>query len=165
MSTFKIALLGDAEVGKTTFMKRFMTGDFEVSYIPTSEAIISHLTLQTNYGPIIFNIWDCSENYNFSEFKDTNAAIVMFDVTNKTSYESVPDWIQKLKRVIESIPVTICGNKSDIEEREVKLKNIHYHRKYNCTYYDISAKSNYNYEKPFLQLARELTGHEDLMFL
>jgi hypothetical protein len=51
------------------------------------------------------------------------------------------------------------GNKVDVQDRQVKAKRIMFHRKKNIQYYDISAKSNYNYEKPFLYLARRLTGY------
>ena len=47
-----------------------------------------------------------------------------------------------------------AGNKVDIKDRKVKAKSIVFHRKKNLQYYDISAKSNYNFEKPFLWLAR-----------
>lgn len=55
-----------------------------------------------------------------------------------------------LVRVCESIPIVLCGNKVDVKERKVKAKTITFHRKKNLQYYDISAKSNYNFEKPFL---------------
>jgi len=55
-----------------------------------------------------------------------------------------------LIRVCENIPIVLCGNKVDVKERKVKAKAITFHRKKNLQYYDISAKSNYNFEKPFL---------------
>ena len=59
-----------------------------------------------------------------------------------------------LVRVCENIPIVLTGNKVDIKDRKVKAKSIVFHRKKNLQYYDISAKSNYNFEKPFLWLAR-----------
>jgi hypothetical protein len=55
-----------------------------------------------------------------------------------------------------TLPKLSCcvGNKVDIKDRKVKAKSIVFHRKKNLQYYDISAKSNYNFEKPFLWLAR-----------
>jgi GTP-binding nuclear protein Ran len=47
----------------------------------------------------------------------------------------------------------------------VKAKAITFHRKKNLQYYDISAKSNYNFEKPFLWLARKLIGNSNLEFV
>jgi GTP-binding nuclear protein Ran len=52
----------------------------------------------------------------------------------------------------------LCGNKVDMKNRQVKAKMVTFHRKKNLQYYEISAKSNYNFEKPFLYLARKLTG-------
>ena len=59
----------------------------------------------------------------------------------------------------------LCGNKVDVKERKVKAKTITFHRKKNLQYYDISAKSNYNFEKPFLWLARKLVGNAQLVRL
>ena len=61
-----------------------------------------------------------------------------------------------MSRVCENIPIVLTGNKVDIKDRKVKAKSIVFHRKKNLQYYDISAKSNYNFEKPFLWLARFL---------
>ena len=70
-----------------------------------------------------------------------------------------------LVRVCEGIPIVLCGNKVDVKERKVKAKSITFHRKKNLQYYDISAKSNYNFEKPFLWLARKLAGNQGLEFV
>ena len=61
-------------------------------------------------------------------------------------------------RVCENIPIVLCGNKVDVKNRQVKAKQVTFHRKKNLQYYEISAKSNYNFEKPFLYLARKLAG-------
>ena len=68
-----------------------------------------------------------------------------------------------LVRVCENVPIVLTGNKVDVKERKVKAKAITFHRKKNLQYYDISAKSNYNFEKPFLWLARKLTGNASLV--
>ena len=73
--------------------------------------------------------------------------------------------IGDLVRVCEGIPIVLCGNKVDVKDRKVKAKTITFHRKKNLQYFDISAKSNYNFEKPFLWLARKLTGNPSLEFV
>jgi len=90
--------------------------------------------------------------------------IIMFDLTSRITYKNVPNWHRDLVRVCENIPIVLCGNKVDIKERKVKPKTIDFHRKKSLQYYDISARSNYNYEKPFLWLARKLTGQPNLEF-
>jgi len=81
------------------------------------------------------------------------------------TYKNVPNWHRDLVRVCEGIPIVLCGNKVDIKDRKVKPKQITFHRKKNLQYYDISAKSNYNFEKPFLWLARKLVGDPNLIFV
>ena len=89
----------------------------------------------------------------------------MFDVTSRVTYKNVPNWHRDLVRVCENIPIVLTGNKVDIKDRKVKAKSIVFHRKKNLQYYDISAKSNYNFEKPFLWLARKLIGDSNLEFV
>eukprot|EP01118_Nematostelium_gracile_P010223 TRINITY_DN3503_c0_g1_i1.p1 TRINITY_DN3503_c0_g1~~TRINITY_DN3503_c0_g1_i1.p1 ORF type:complete len:129 (-),score=45.54 TRINITY_DN3503_c0_g1_i1:176-562(-) len=89
----------------------------------------------------------------------------MFDVTSRMTYKNVPNWHRDLVRVCENIPIVLCGNKVDIKDRKVNPKQITFHRKKNLQYYDISAKSNYNFEKPFLWLARKLAGDANLTFV
>merc|ERR1711912_77076 len=72
------------------------------------------------------------------------SAIIMFDVTSRITYKNVPNWHRDIVRV---------------------GKNIQFHRKRNLQYYDLSARSNYNFEKPFLWLARRLTNQPNLQFV
>lgn len=65
----------------------------------------------------------------------------------------------------ENIPIVLCGNKVDIKDRKVKAKTITFHRKKNLQYFEISAKANYNFEKPFLWLAKKLSGDNNLSFV
>src|SRR5271169_720699 len=70
-----------------------------------------------------------------------------------------------LVRVCENIPIVLCGNKVDVKDRKVKAKTITFHRKKNLQYFYISAKSNYNFEKPFLWLAGKFAGNQLLEFV
>ena len=89
----------------------------------------------------------------------------MFGVTSRVTYKNVPGWHRDLVWVCENIPIVLCGNKLDIKDRKVKAESIVFRRKKNLQYYDISAKSNYNSEKPFLWLARKLIGDRNLEFV
>ncbi|EEH09231.1 GTP-binding nuclear protein GSP1/Ran [Histoplasma capsulatum var. duboisii H88] len=168
--TFKLVLVGDGGTGKTTFVKRHLTGEFEKRYIATLGVEVHPLNFQTNLGPIRFDVWDTAGQEKFGGLRDGyyingQCGIIMFDVTSRITYKNVPSWHRDLVRVCENVPIVLCGNKVDVKERKVKAKTITFHRKKNLQYYDISAKSNYNFEKPFLWLARKLVGNPGLEFV
>lgn len=121
-----------------------------------------------NLGQIQFDVWDTAGQEKFGGLRDGyyingQCGIIMFDVTSRITYKNVPNWHRDLVRVCENIPIVLTGNKVDVKERKVKAKTITFHRKKNLQYYDISAKSNYNFEKPFLWLARKLVGNPTLV--
>ncbi|PFH60070.1 hypothetical protein XA68_11519 [Ophiocordyceps unilateralis] len=168
--TFKLVLVGDGGTGKTTFVKRHLTGEFEKKYIATLGVEVHPLGFTTNCGKIRFDVWDTAGQEKFGGLRDGyyiggKCGIIMFDVTSRITYKNVPNWHRDLVRVCENIPIVLCGNKVDVKERKVKAKTITFHRKKNLQYYDISAKSNYNFEKPFLWLSRKLCGNAQLEFV
>merc|ERR1712187_661412 len=124
----------------------------------------------TNCGAIVFNVWDTAGQEKFGGLRDgyyvnADAAIVMFDVTSRVTYSNVPKWCQDLQRACGKIPMVLVGNKVDVKDREIKASSIRYHRQHGIQYYDLSAKSHYNFEKPFLNLARALLGNRELQFV
>jgi GTP-binding nuclear protein Ran len=177
-----------AGAGKTTFVKRHLTGEFEKRYVATLGVEVHPLEFQTSRGAIVFNVWDTAGQEKVSARTHTPAlartnrvracfqfgglrdgyyiqgqcAIIMFDVTSRMTYKSVPNWHRDLVRVCENIPIVLVGNKIDVKDRKVTARMITFHRKKNLQYYEVSAKSNYNFEKPFLWLARKLTGDPTL---
>lgn len=170
VASFKLILVGDGGTGKTTFVKRHLTGEFEKRYIATVGVDVHPLSFHTNRGKICFNCWDTAGQEKFGGLRDGyyingNCAIIMFDVTSRNTYKNVPNWHRDIVRVCDSsIPIVLVGNKVDHPAREVKARMIDFHRKKHLQYYDISAKSNYNFEKPFLWLAKRLANDPELCF-
>jgi GTP-binding nuclear protein Ran len=167
---FKLVLVGDAGVGKTTWIKRHLNGEFEKKYIPTLGVEVHPLKFCTNCGPFTFNVWDTAGQERFGGLRvgyyiQAQCAIIMFDVTSRITYKSVPNWHRDIERVCGNIPIVLVGNKVDVKDRQVKAKQIQYHRKRNLQYYDLSARSNYNFEKPFLWLARRIANQPSLQFV
>ena len=162
----KLILLGDGGVGKSNFISRFFEQSFERSYNPTTEAMIHTLVLYTNRGAIKLNVWDTVGQEKGGSLRDNyyiqaDGAIIMFDLTSRVSHRNISNWHSDLTRMCENIPIVIGGNKFELEEH----KKITFHRKKNLQYYDMSAKSNYNIEKPFLYLIRKLSGDHTLCFV
>ena len=136
MPTFKLVLVGDGGTGKTTFVKRHLTGEFEKKYVATLGVEVHPLVFHTNRGQIRFNVWDTAGQEKFGGLRDGyyiqgQCAIIMFDVTSRVTYKNVPNWHRDLVRVCENIPIVLTGNKVDIKDRKVKAKSIVFHRKKN----------------------------------
>jgi GTP-binding nuclear protein Ran len=167
---FKLVLVGDGGTGKTTFVKRHLTGEFEKKYIATLGVEVHPMAFFTNHGQIKFNVWDTAGQEKLGGLRDGyyiggHCGVIMFDVCSRITYSNVPKWYKDLTRVCENIPIVLVGNKVDVKDRKVKAKQITFHRKKNLQYYDISAKSNYQFEKPFVWLLRRLTNDPNLMLV
>ncbi|KAL0843366.1 hypothetical protein Bca101_016611 [Brassica carinata] len=161
--SFKLVIVGDGGTGKTTFVKRHLTGEFEKKYEPTIGVEVHPLDFFTNCGKIRFYCWDTAGQEKFGGLRDGSA--LALNSSARLTYKNVPTWHRDLCRVCENIPIVLCGNKVDVKNRQVKAKQVTFHRKKNLQYYEISAKSNYNFEKPFLYLARKLAGDQNLHFV
>jgi GTP-binding nuclear protein Ran len=164
----KIALIGDGGVGKTVYLNRLINGNFEQKYIATFGVEKKNLLFNTNYGAINFQILDVAGQEKFNDslekYENVEGIIMMFDLTSTATFRNIND-----RNLISQKPVVLVGNKCDIKEREVDFMQFQFQirekmNEIRCPYYDISAKSNYNFEKPFLSLARQITGCQDLHF-
>lgn len=172
---FKIVLVGDGGTGKTTYIHRILEGVFIKDYVATCGARVYQINFNTNYGfQLEFDVWDTAGQELKSMLSDayyinSDAAMIFFDVTSKVTFVNVPNWLRRIQAVCCSekhIPIVLCGNKVDCSNRKVKEQFIARSLKSGITMYvEISAKTNYNFELPFLALARKLTGIDNLTFV
>ena len=172
---FKIVLIGDAEVGKTTLRKRFLTDVFSDKYQMTigTEFGVKTITFELDSGnavQVTFSIMDLAGQEQFGAvrkifYRGAHGAFVMFDITNRESFNHVPMWINELvKNTSKSIPFVVVGNKIDLrstyddvittdEAQELvhKLKI----EGYNVDYIETSAKTGENVHSAFIRIAKE----------
>ncbi|PGH15480.1 hypothetical protein AJ80_05497 [Polytolypa hystricis UAMH7299] len=176
---FKAVVVGDAGVGKTTLVKRFLYPElhFQAGHIATPGVEVHPLTFTTTHGIIHLDLWDTAgEEKDGSKlekyYANADAAIIMFDVTNRISYKNVHSWYTCLKHAIGTdkpsklikIPVCLCVNKVDMKGRKVFSEITTYTQKKNLEYYEVSAKNTYCFDRPFLWLLRVLAGEPGLDF-
>jgi GTP-binding nuclear protein Ran len=160
--TFKCILVGDTGVGKTTFINRHHTGEFVETHIPTTGVAMTSLTFDTNQGKVDFDVWDVGQNQ--TKVGQADCAIIMFDLTQASTYTHVPTWYQGIVSQYGPIPIVLVGNKYDVNHVAIKSRQITFHRTANILYYNLSSKSNHHFEKPFLALARQLLNSSNIMF-
>lgn len=92
-------------------------------WFPATLGVEVHpLQFFTNFGTILFNVWDTAGQEKFGGLRDGyyiqgQCGIIMFDVTSRITYKNVPNWHRDLERVCEHIPIVLCGNKVDVKVR------------------------------------------------
>ena len=94
---FKIVLIGDGAVGKTTFVKRHLTGEFEKAYNATVGCEVHPMNFFTTKGEVRLMVWDTAGQEKLGCLRDgyyigAHGAILMFDVCARITYQNVPKW-------------------------------------------------------------------------
>lgn len=121
----KVVLLGDSGVGKTSIINRFMTGKYSESLKPTIGAAFVSKNVVVDGHNLELRIWDTAGQEVYRGlapmyYRSAQIAIIVYDVTNSPSYESVDYWLQELKKNLKgSTVIMICGNKSDLYDDRV----------------------------------------------
>jgi len=162
--SYKLVILGDIAVGKSSIAKRFVNGKFETLHEPTIGALF--LTKKINIQNYVakLEIWDTAgqERYHALTpmyYRNANAAVVVFDVTNPQSYERAQKWVSELlEKANSGIVIAICGNKVDLDEnRKVNAEEVKkYAEQIGSFYLEVSAKINLNIDKLFEDIANKL---------
>jgi small GTP-binding protein len=162
--TFKIMMLGDASVGKTSLTLRYISGYFLEDLKLTIGVDFYSKTTNYNEKKIKLQIWDFGgeERFRFllSQYcKGSNGAFFLYDITNPITLEHLPDWSQIIREHSGDIPIVLIGSKLDLEEfRAVAREDgILASKKYNLSsFIELSSKTGENVEKAFSILTEAL---------
>lgn len=158
IKNIKCVLIGDAGVGKSTYVSKLANGDFKTEYTPTLGAEIHTLHLNTTIGNIVFNLWDTAGVGKFQGLADgyylnSDCCIIMSDITGTITRKNMKEYSRKFKEICNNKPYIYTVNKSDISNcKQRKLKNTIY----------ISAKSNLNIYEPIMILLRQIFNDETI---
>jgi len=155
--TWKIMMLGDAAVGKTSLTIRFISGFFLDDLKLTIGVDFYSKTTNFNDKKVKLQIWDFGgeERFRFllhQYCKGANAAFFLYDITNRLSLDHLPDWTQIIREHAGDIPIMLIGSKVDLKEfRAVtREEGILAAKKYNLsTFIELSSKTGENVEKAF----------------
>jgi small GTP-binding protein len=165
----KVCMVGDPAVGKTSLIRRFVYDVFDDKYIETIGAKVTKKTMRIQYIPtgqtfqLRMMIWDIAGHgaLDFvkpSYYRDAEGALIVCDVTRRSSLEMMNAWIDSLSNVTGPIPLVMIGNKFDLKDQaefgEVDLSQLA--GKYKAPYLFTSAKSGTHVEAGFRGLGLSL---------
>ena len=160
---FKLIIIGDAGVGKSSILKRAVKNIFEESYQATIgfEFLLMHF--QVNDLKIKFQIWDtCGQEMYRSLvqgfYHNTSLALLVYDINKKPTFESLDIWLKDLKQHTEQdLPVFIVGNKNDLDRNITEEEAKEFKKVNNIVYFaECSAKRGYNVKEIFFEAAKYL---------
>ena len=158
----KIILLGDSGVGKTSISARYIDSSFKDNYQATLQLekrmkIIN----EDDKTPLRLNIWDTAGQEKFRAitrqfYRDCHGAFIVFDLTKKSTFNELKNWINELKtHGDEDTVIIILGNKSDLNtEREIPEEDIKNEIEKNYKYFEVSAKTGNNISLAFDEMRK-----------
>ena len=165
-NSIKIGLLGDSGVGKTNIINSILDVGFnedEISTIGSYKFTIKILLKKENKVKLI--IWDSSGQERFrsivlNNLKNVEGIILVFDVTNRKSFENIDEWLRLIKENIEQNPdIILFGNKADVEKEKWKVTKEEikqYLKKMKLDYFEISTKINQGINEGLFYLTNNL---------
>ena len=164
INNYKIVIIGDINVGKTSILSRFRYGSFEPAYMPTLGIDFFTKNLFYEDKTIRLILWDTAGQERFrslipSYLKNADCIVIVFDLSNKNSFISLNHWLESAKdNTIEGTIFLICGNKSDLKEkRAVTNEEINkYIEKNDLLYVECSARNGEGIKELFNTIAKSL---------
>ncbi|XP_020790221.2 ras-related protein Rab-8B-like [Boleophthalmus pectinirostris] len=161
---FKLLLIGDDGVGKKDILFR-VTGDTcNTTFITTMGADFKIKTVELDGKKIKLQIWDTAGQQRFKTittayYRGANGIMLVYDITNKKSFDSLQDWIRDMEQHASSdVERIILGNNCDLDDKRQVSKESgeKLATDYGLKFLEISAKSGINVEEAFFTLARDI---------
>ena len=173
LEILKIVLVGESGVGKTSIITQYIDNIFQKDQQSTIGGTFSTKTVKCGNGKILkLEIWDTAGQERYRSvtklfYKDANAAILVYDITNKFSFEEIQNyWFGQVKdSAPENIIIAIVANKLDLYENEQVDETIA--RKYaqdnNALFACTSAKNTSGIEDLFIEIAKIYSGSDSTL--
>lgn len=163
---FKVLLVGDCGVGKTSLIRRFTKGYFSETQTSTIGVDFGMKTLDVHGDKVKLQCWDTAGQEKFraltqSYYRNADAVILVFDITKKGSFASIPQWLSDVHRYTSNrnIVKVLVGNKTDLKGnvRMVNTRSAANLAEFeDLLYLETSAKWDDNVEMLFTELAEQL---------
>ncbi|XP_036354813.1 ras-related protein Rab-5A-like [Octopus sinensis] len=166
IDSFRLVLLGNAAVGKSSIVLRFVNGIFQEFNEPTIGGLFilsnpaAFITQNVTFDDttIKYEIWDTAGQERYHSltpmyYRGAQAAVVVYDLTNEDSFHKAKNWVSNLRSMAGSnIIIALVGNKEDLalEKRSVEYEE--YSRAQGLLFFESSAKTSKNINEIFIQI-------------
>ena len=162
---FKYIIIGDPSVGKSNLLMKFAHNKFTDEYQATIGVEFGAKNITFNNQIYRIQIWDTAGQENFRSitrayYKNSVCAMVVYDITNRDSFEHIQNWIQDVKdQSPKTVLIVLVGNKIDLEEnRAVSYdEGSEFATKNGLIFEETSAKTGQGIEEIFMKSAKEIS--------
>jgi Ras-related protein Rab-1A len=167
---YKLIVIGDPAVGKTSLLTKFASNKFENEYLPTVGVNIVkemvNLKVQGGSTEVNLLIWDIAGQPQFymlhkPYFNGADGMLLVFDITRSSSFSNMNNWYNTaVKYGLSGVPRILVGNKNDLKEERKIIAPMadHLSEKLNAPYFETSAITGQNVKLIFEKIA-ELLYH------
>ena len=157
---YKVIMMGDSGVGKTSIIQRFSTHTFDYSMETTIGASFISKVIPTQFGNATLNIWDTAGQEKYKSLLSTysrgaQAAILVFDLTIPSSFQDINKWLDELYKYCkqEDVLLFLVGNKSDLEIAIPEASAEKWAKDHRCLYIRTSAENGKGIKELFDSVA------------
>lgn len=167
--SFKIVLLGEGAVGKTSLLLRYVENKFNDRHIQTLQAAFLSKKLNMEGRRVNLCVWDTAGQERFHAlgpiyYRDSHGALLVYDITDEDSFRKVKSWVKELRKMLGTdVCLRIIGNKTDLEkERHVSAEEAtQYAESVGARHFLTSAKLNKGIEDVFLDITKAMLQKHD----
>ena len=166
---FKILLIGDSGVGKSSVILRYIEDYFSGTLMSSIGVDFKTKQIEIDERLVKIQIWDTAGHEKFrtittSYYKSAHAIIIIYDITDINSFEHIKNWMIDIDKFAkQGVLKTLVANKTDLEDqRKIKKEEGQsIAKKYGVNFFEVSAKDNKNIDELFLDTAKSLLEKND----
>ncbi|OQS03327.1 Rab21/Rab5 family GTPase [Thraustotheca clavata] len=161
---YKVVLLGEGRVGKTSILLRYIRNEYDDRQVSTLQASYLDKKLAVDNQNLQLSLWDTAGQERFHAlgpiyYRDADGALLVYDITDEESFKKVKTWVKELRRIVgDDIDIVIAGNKIDLK-RNIKVTEADanaYAKSVGATHFYTSAKLNRGLDDVFIDLSKRM---------